>query len=136
MRRVVALLLVVVALAAGAPVASATSSATTQIITDAADGTINGHYTAAQVRAALVVVEHNPVYSQYSDMAGVLRAYLASLLGSTNAGQPLSEAAAPAPQKSGRLDYTGGRPLLVFAVGGALIAAGAALRRRHAPPDC
>jgi hypothetical protein len=120
-----------------APVALA-GSATTQIIQDASDGTINGHYTAAQVRAALAAVDANPVYSQYSDIAGVIKSYLASLLKSSSvkptAGTKQTSGATgatkPAILQGGQLDYTGGQPLVVFAIGGALVAAGALQRRR------
>jgi hypothetical protein len=128
-----------------ASVVWAGSSTTTQIIHDAADGRVNGHYTAAQVRAALAAVNSNPAYSQYSDVAGVLQTYLTSLrtsgsgtgsgttTGAGTTGTIRSAAAIPSAKlPAGELDYTGGQPLLAFAVGGALIIAGAALRRRWA----
>ena len=52
--------------------ASVAWASTSTIITDASDGTVNGHYSAAQVRAALAAVENDPSYSQYSDIAGEL----------------------------------------------------------------
>ncbi len=58
---------------------AAFASATSTIIQDASDGVVDGTYTAAQVRAALAVVRADPVYSQYSDIEGVLNDYLASL---------------------------------------------------------
>jgi hypothetical protein len=113
-------------------------SITSQIINDASDGTVNGHYTAAQVRAALAAVERDSSYSQYSDIAGVLQNYLSSLSTSksstTTAGAAQtaggSGASVPTTPQGAALDYTGGQPLIVFAVGGALVIAGAVLRRR------
>ena len=128
-----------------AAVAWAGSSTTTQIIRDGSDGTLSGHYTAAQMRAALAFVNSNPAYSQYSDVAGVLQAYLASLstsgsassgtsgsaTGTTGAAQTAA-ATGSVNLRAGELDYTGGQPLVAFEVGGALIIAGVALRRRWA----
>ena len=128
-----------------AAVAWAGSSITTQIIQDASDGTVNGHYTAAQIRAALAAVNSNPAYLQYSDVAGVLQAYLsgfstsdlASLIASgsatgTTGATPTAAVTRSVKLRAGELDYTGGQPLVAFAVGGALIIAGMALRRRWA----
>ena len=129
-----------VASAVFAPPAWASSATTAAIIQDASDGTISGHYTVAEVRAALAVVESDPTYSQYSDIQDVLESYLASLLAAKPTPRPTSNAtAAPTPTPSssatyvgGQLDYTGGQPLLLIALGGALIVAGALLRRRWA----
>ncbi len=88
------------------------------IIKDAQDGTIDGHWTAAQVRAALAYIENNPVFEQYSAIKGVLQDYLASLQ-------------APGEQ-SGQLAFTGSNIVLVFGAGAALIGGGALLRRRRA----
>ena len=140
---VIITILVLVLTGTFAAVAWAGSSTTTQIIQDASDGTVNGHYTAAQIRAALAAVNSNPAYLQYSDVAGVLQAYLSSLstsgsaTGTTGAtpATPATPAAAvtrPVKLRAGELDYTGGQPLVAFAVGGALIIAGMALRRRWA----
>ena len=127
-----------------APPAWASSATTAAIIQDASDGTINGHYTVAEVRAALAVVENDPTYSQYSDIEGVIESYLASLLAATPTPKPTATSAATQPTTSplassspsttytGELDYTGGQPLLLFAVGGALVGAGLVLRRRWA----
>jgi O-antigen ligase len=49
------------------------------IIKDAQDGTIDGNWTAAEIRAALAYIQDNPVYQQYSEIQGVLEDYLASL---------------------------------------------------------
>ena len=142
---VIITILVLVLTGMFAAVAWAGSSTTTQIIHDASDGTVNGHYTAAQIRAALAAVNSNPAYLQYSDVAGVLQAYLASLStsGSASSGTsgsatgttgatPTAAVTRPVKLRAGELDYTGGQPLVAFAVGGALIIAGMALRRRWA----
>ncbi|MGD0998714.1 MAG: hypothetical protein ABR941_10430, partial [Thermoleophilia bacterium] len=124
---VIIMILVLVLTGVFASVAWAGSS-TAQIIKDASDGTINGHYSAAAVRAALAAVENNPAYQQYSDIAGVIQNYLASLSasgsgsGSGGATQTAggTSATTPAILQAGQLDYTGGQPLVVFALGGAL----------------
>jgi hypothetical protein len=113
------------------------SSTTTQIIHDAADGTVDGHYTAAQVRAALAAVNKDPVYSQYSDVAGVLQAYLSSFStsGSSTAASGSTQTAAATGSvklRASQLDYTGGQPFVAFALGGVLLIAGVALRWRLA----
>ena len=96
-----------------------TSQATINaIIKDAQDGTLDGHWTAAQVRAALAYVENNPVYEQYSRIKGVLQDYLASLQ-------------APGEQ-SGQLAFTGSNIVLALGAGAALIGGGILLRRRRA----
>jgi hypothetical protein len=112
----VALLLILVfAVVAQAAVPQSTIDA---IIKDASDGTIDGNWTAAQVRAALAYVQANPTLEQYSDIKGVLEDYLASLQ-------------APGEQ-GGQLAFTGGEVFLVLAAGAALIGGGALLRRRAA----
>lgn len=88
------------------------------IIKDAQDGTIDGNWTAAEIRAALAYIQDNPVYQQYSDIQGVLEDYLASLQ-------------APGEQ-GGELAFTGGEVFLVLAAGAALIGGGALLRRSQA----
>ena len=142
---VIITILVLVLTGMFAAVAWAGSSSTTPIIHDASDGTVNGHYTAAQIRAALAAVNSNPAYLQYSDVAGVLQAYLsgfstsdlASLIASgsatgTTGATPTAAVTRSVKLRAGELDYTGGQPLVAFAVGGALIIAGMALRRRWA----
>ena len=142
---VIITILVLVLTGMFAAVAWAGSSTTTQVIQDASDGTVNGHYTAAQIRAALAAVNSNPAYLQYSDVAGVLQAYLASLSTSdlasliasgsatgTTGATPTAAVTRPVKLRAGELDYTGGQPLVAIAVGGALIIAGMALRRRWA----
>jgi hypothetical protein len=88
------------------------------IIKDAQDGTIDGNWTAAEIRAALAYIQDNPVYQQYSEIQGVLEDYLASLQ-------------APGEQ-GGELAFTGGAVFLVLAAGAALIGGGALLRRSQA----
>ena len=88
------------------------------IIKDAQDGTIDGNWTAAEIRATLAYIQDNPVYQQYSDLEGVLEDYLASLQ-------------APGEQ-GGQLAFTGGEVFLVLAAGAALIGGGALLRRSQA----
>lgn len=112
----VALLIVLVfAVVAQAAVSQSTIDA---ILDDAADGTVDGNWTAAQVRAALTYVQENPLEQQYGDVQGVLEDYLASLQ-------------APGEQ-GGELAFTGGEVFLILAAGAALIGGGALLRRRQA----
>jgi hypothetical protein len=112
----VALLLILVfAVVASAAVPQSVIDA---IIKDAQDGTIDGNWTAAQIRAALAYIQDNPVYQQYSDLEGVLGDYLASLQ-------------APGEQ-GGQLAFTGGEVILVLAAGAALIGGGTLLRRSQA----
>jgi hypothetical protein len=49
------------------------------LITDASDGVVDGSYSVSTVREALRAVRSDPVYSQYSDVEGVLMDYLATL---------------------------------------------------------
>jgi hypothetical protein len=88
------------------------------IIKDANDGTIDGNWTAAQVRETLTFIQDNPIYQQYSDIQGVLEDYLASLQAPGEQGGPLA--------------FTGGEIFLVLAAGVALIGGGALLRRAQA----
>ena len=112
----VALLLVLVfAVVAQAAVPQSTIDA---IIKDAGDGTIDGNWTAAEIRAALAFLQDNPTYAAYSDLAGVLEDYLASL-------QEPGE-------QGGELAFTGGEMFLILAAGAALIGGGAVLRRSRA----
>lgn len=112
----VALLLVLVfAVVAQAAVSQGTIDA---ILKDAADGTIDGDWSAAQVTAALAFLEDNPTYAQYSDLKGVLEDYLASLQDPGEQG--------------GELAFTGGALVLILAAGVGLIGGGAMLRRSQA----
>jgi hypothetical protein len=88
------------------------------IIKDAQDGTIDGNWTAAEIRATLAFIQDNPIYKQYSELEGVLEDYLASLQ-------------APGEQ-GGQLAFTGGEVFLILAAGAALIGGGALLRRSRA----
>jgi hypothetical protein len=88
------------------------------IIKDAQDGTIDGNWTAAQVRAALAFIQNDPLSQQYSNLENQLEDYLASLQ-------------APGEQ-SGQLAFTGGEIFVILAAGAALIGGGALLRRAHA----
>jgi hypothetical protein len=72
-------IIMILALVVAGVFASPAWASTGTIIGDASDGTVNGHYSAAQVRAALTAVENDPSYAQYSDIAGVLQNYLSSL---------------------------------------------------------
>jgi hypothetical protein len=114
----VLLVAVVVALSA---TAVAFAGGTGDIIDDAANGTIDGTYTAAQVEAALAYLKSNPTFSQYSDAQGVLEDYLASL------GAPGAAGVAAA---GGELAFTGADTVLILGAGLALVAGGVVLRRR------
>ena len=106
------LLILVFAVVASAAVPQSVIDA---IIKDAQDGTIDGNWTAAQIRATLAYIQDNPIYKQYSDIEGVLQDYLASLQ-------------APGAQ-NGQLAFTGGEIFLVLAAGAALIGGGLVLKR-------
>jgi hypothetical protein len=113
---VIALLLILVfAVVAQAAVPQSVIDA---IIKDAQNGTIDGNWSAAQIRATLAFIQNNPIYAQYSNLAGVLEDYLASLQ-------------APGEQ-GGQLAFTGGEVFLILAAGAALIGGGAVLRRSRA----
>jgi len=131
----VSVILVLILSLVFATVASAKSSKKTKIVTitkDGQDGTIDGHYTAAEIQAALDYIANDPLYQQYSDLQGVLQAYLASLQapGVKNSKTP----GVKNRDKSAawELAFTGSRILFVFGAGIALIGSGFALRRRHA----
>ena len=109
------ILMLVLSSVAMAGVSQATINA---IIKDAQDGTLDGHWTAAEIRAALAYIENSPVYDQYSAIKGVLQDYLASLQ-------------APGEQR-GQLAFTGSNIVLAFGAGAALIGGGILLRRRRA----
>lgn len=113
----IALALLVILVFAVVAQAAVPQSVIDAIIKDAQDGTIDGNWTAAEIRAALAYIQDNPVYQQYSDLEGVLDDYLASLQ-------------APG-EESGQLAFTGGEVLLILGAGLGLIGSGAVLRRRH-----
>jgi hypothetical protein len=109
------LLLLVFAVVAQAGVPQSVIDA---IIADAQDGTIDGDWSAAEIRAALAYIQDNPVYQQYTDLEGVLNDYLASLQ-------------APGAAEGGELAFTGGEIVLILGAGASLIGSGALLRRRR-----
>lgn len=108
------LLLLVFAVVAQAGVSQSVIDA---IIKDAGDGQIDGHWTNAQIRAALRYVENNPVIEQYSHVKGVLEDYVASEQGPG--------------EQAGQLAFTGGEIILILGAGAGLIGSGAVLRRRR-----
>jgi hypothetical protein len=114
----IALALALVLVFAVVAMAAVPQSTIDAIIEDAADGTIDGTWSAAQINAALGYIQDNPLYEQYSDRKGVLEDYLASLQ-------------APGEQ-GGELAFTGGEVLLILGAGAGLIGSGALLRRRRA----
>ncbi|MEZ5124674.1 MAG: hypothetical protein R2826_00300 [Thermoleophilia bacterium] len=111
--------LAMLAMLAFAAVAQATVSQTTidAIIADIADGTLDGDWTAEEIRAAIAYLQNDPTGEHYSDYAGELEDYLASLQD-------------PGTQ-SGELAFTGAPLLLLLAGGAGLVGGGFALRRRH-----
>lgn len=110
------LLLLVFAVVAQASVSQATINA---IIKDAADGQLDGGWSAEQIRAALKYVQNNPLLIAYpQQVKGVLEDYLASLQGPGEQG--------------GQLAFTGGEIILILGAGAGLIGSGAVLRRRRA----
>jgi hypothetical protein len=108
-------LLVVLVFAA---VASASQATTNAILKDAQDGTIDGNWTAAQIRAALAFIQNNPTLEQYSKLKGVLSDFLSS---SQDPGE-----------QSGQLAFTGSEVILILGLGAGLIGTGAFLRLRRA----
>jgi len=108
------LLLLVFAVVAQATVPQSTIDA---IIQDAKDGRIDGHWTSAEIRAALRYVENNPLLRHYTKIKGVLEDYLASLQSPGEQG--------------GQLAFTGGEIILILGAGAGLIGSGALLRRRR-----
>ena len=115
---VIAVALLVILVFAVVASAAVPQSVIDAIIKDAQDGTIDGNWSAAQIRAALQFIQNNPIYAQYSDLEGVLEDYLASLQ-------------APGDQ-GGQLAFTGSEVLLILAAGAGLIGGGALLRRSRA----
>jgi len=114
-----AILLAAVAMMVFATVAYAGVSQATidAILEDAADGTIDGDWTAAEIQAALDFLRNNPTYEAYSDVEGVLEDYLASQQ-------------APGAEE-GELAFTGGEILMLLGAGAGLAGSGALLRRRR-----
>jgi hypothetical protein len=113
----VVILVVLLILAFGTVGQAVAGGSTDRVIKDASDGTIDGNWTAAQIRAALDYLQNNPISMQYSDTGGVLEDYLSSL---------------QAPGASqGQLAFTGGAVALPLLLGLGLIGGGLALRRRR-----
>ena len=101
-----------------APMALAISQATIDaILKDAADGTLSGGWSKAQVAAVLAWLQNNPLAQQYSNAEPVLEGYLAG------GGEPGTTS-------GGNLAFTGANVLLAFALGAGLIGGGLLLRRR------
>ena len=113
-----------------APVASAkiSKSEYEKIVNDAQDGTIDGHYTAAVIQAALNEAKVDPLVQQYGDLVDILEAYMTSL----KAPGPSSGVVSKKGTATWQLAFTGSRILFVFGTGLVLIGGGFALRRRHA----
>jgi len=111
--------LVALALCVMPAAALASSGGTTQaIIKDVAkDGKVNGHYTTAQLKAAL----KSPLLSQYGGQ-GAVESILSRM-------KPKKTVAAPATGPSSNLPFTGADIFLFVAVGGGLLGAGLVLRR-------
>jgi hypothetical protein len=100
--------------------ALASSGGTTQaIIKDVAkDGKVDGHYTTAQLKAAL----KSPLLSQYGGQGAV-----ESILSRMKPKKTV--ASVPATGPSSNLPFTGADIILFVAVGGGLLGAGLVLRR-------
>ena len=111
--------LVALALCVMPAAALASSGGTTQaIIKDVAkDGKVDGHYTTAQLKAAL----KSPLLSQYGGQ-GAVESILSRM-------KPKKTVAAPATGPSSNLPFTGADIFLFVAVGGGLLGAGLVLRR-------
>jgi len=112
--------LVALALCVMPAAALASSGGTTQaIIKDVAkDGKVDGHYTTAQLQAAL----KSPLLGQYGGQGAV-----ESILSRMKPKKTV--AAAPATGPSSNLPFTGADIFLFVAVGGGLLGAGLVLRR-------
>lgn len=124
-------LLALVALAFGVVGQAAAGGSVDGVINDSQNGTIDGNWSAAQVRAALAFLQNNPLYSQYSDVGGVLKDYLASL--QAPGAQAAGAAGAAGGSQGAQLAFTGGNVLLILATGAALVGGGLVLRlRSHA----
>jgi hypothetical protein len=113
----IVILLALLVLAFGTVGQAVAGGSTDRVIKDASDGTIDGNWSAAQIRAALAYLQNNPVSLQYSDTDGVLEDYLSSLQ-------------APGAAGGGQLAFTGGEIWLIFAMGAGLVGAGLLIRRR------
>jgi hypothetical protein len=121
-RRLTALI-AVLALAIFATSAFAgTGDVTSAIVKDvAADGHVDGNYTAAQLRTAL----NSPLLAQYGGAGGVAGVQAALTHKTPGTGHT-----------NGDLPFTGSDIALFLVIGGVLVVAGVALRRfgRNTPP--
>ena len=111
--------LVALALCVMPAAALASSGGTTSaIVSDVAkDGKVDGHYTSAQLKAAL----NSPLLRQYGGQGAVESVLTKS--------KPATTAAAPATGPADDLPFTGADVFLFVIVGGGLLAAGLVLRR-------
>jgi hypothetical protein len=103
------------------PAAALASSggATTAIVKDVAkDGKVDGHYTTAQLKAAL----KNPLLAQYGGQGAV-----ESVLTKTKPAK--TTAKPPASGPSNNLPFTGADVIMFVVIGGGLVATGLVLRR-------
>lgn len=126
--RRLAALVAVLALVLSASSAFAGDS-TSAIIADVAkDGKVDGHYTKAQLQAAL----KSPLLAQYGGTGGVAAvqgAASSSGGGSSPGGGSPAQTSAPTVSSSGTLPFTGADIALFLVVGGVLVVAGVGLRR-------
>jgi hypothetical protein len=124
--RCLAALVAVLALAFSATSAFAGDS-TSAIIADVAkDGKVDGHYTKAQLQAAL----KSPLLAQYGGTGGVAAVQgAASSSGNGSKAHTSAPTTAPAVSSSGTLPFTGADIALFLVVGGVLVVAGVGLRR-------
>ena len=110
------LLVVVASLVLAVPALATSQGTIDKIIDDAADGTLDGDWSKADVEAALAYLLGDPLAKQYSDVEAVLEAYLAG------SGDPGTG--------TGDLAYTGANILVALTAGVGLIGGGLFLRRR------
>jgi hypothetical protein len=121
--RRLAALVAVLALALSAANAFAGDS-TSAIISDVAkDGKVDGHYSKAQLQAAL----KSPLLAQYGGAGGVAGVQSAA---ASKKGVAGVQGSVPQPtSSSGTLPFTGSDIAIFLIVGGALVTAGIGLRR-------
>jgi hypothetical protein len=103
---------------------------TDQIINDVAkDGRVDGHYTAAQLRAALA----SPLLAAYGKGGTGGVAGVQAALGAKHKNTPPSSStpstSSPGTGTTGNLPFTGADILLFVGVGGVLLVSGLVLRR-------
>ena len=111
--------LVALALCVMPAMAFANGGTTSAIVKDVAkDGQLNGHYTQAQLKAAL----KNPLLKQYGGQGAV-----ESVLTKMKPKKTVAEQPASGPADN--LPFTGADVFLFVIVGGGLVAAGLVLRR-------